>query len=150
MSYILPHVCDIVLLVILMSWCTRQCRGKSQVGRTVAWPWTSVKLQPTRPLRVLSCARMLRLERCKKKILRQRLLCLFILPFLSFGLRYSPRQLAAATELQQSCNRGWIISFISFNWLIWGEAAGAYRHAMDEKFLMSYRFILSQEFENYH
>ena len=38
-----------------------------------------------------------------KKKSRQRLLCLFILPFLSFGLRYSPRQLTAATELQQSC-----------------------------------------------
>jgi len=53
------------------------------------------------PLRVLSFARMPRLERCRQQKLLQRLLCLFILPFLSFGLRYSPRQLTAAT----SCNK---------------------------------------------
>jgi hypothetical protein len=51
------------------------------------------------PLRVLSSARMPRLQRCRQQKLLQRLLCLFILPFLSFGLRYSPRQLSAATEL---------------------------------------------------
>jgi hypothetical protein len=149
MSYILPLMCDAVLLVTLLTLVftavSRQISSRSDCGLAMDH-CEGASADAYWPLRVLSFARMPRLERCRTKKLLQRLLCLFILPFLSFGLGYSPRQLTAATEL----NSGRIISFISFNWMIWGEGAGADRHAMDEKFLMSYRFILSQEFENYY
>lgn len=126
MLYILPLMCDAVLLVTLMTLVytavSRQISSRSDCGLAMDH-CEGASADAYWPLRVLSFARMPRLERCRKKKLLQRLFCLFILPFLSFGLGYSPRQLTAATEL----NSGRIISFISFNWMIWGDVAGADR-----------------------